>query len=205
MYYIDLDGEEGFTYQGHGNYAFKRFFRRFFEQSAKLGIPYQRVMGATLSEGGWHYQSVLNVGGGKNMYLIKDRKWVIEGKDIRNMCFSNFFPATFGITEPLQPNSTAQEWENVEALSVGIGVTYMINLSQASVESCPQKYQIFKAIRTWENARAANAFPNSIKKILSDANRQFHLEQINNDTWRLDEVKSSGNAAIVMLQRAKGY
>lgn len=205
MYYIDLDGEEGFTYQGHGNYAFKRFFRRFFEQSARLGIPYQRVMGATLSEGGWHYQSVLNVGGGKNMYLIKDRKWVIEGKDIRNMCFSNFFPSTFGITEPLQPNSTAQEWENLEAISVGIGVTYMINLSQSSVESCPQKYQIFKAIHTWENARAANAFPNSIKKILSDANRQFHLEQINNDTWRLDEVKSSGSTPLATLQRAKGY
>lgn len=205
MYYIDLDGEEGFTYQGHGNYAFKRFFRRFFEQSARLGIPYQRVMGATLSEGGWHYQSVLNVGGGKNMYLIKDRKWVIEGKDIRNMCFSNFFPSTFGITEPLQPNSTAQEWENLEAISVGIGVTYMINLSQSSVESCPQKYQIFKAIHTWEKARAANAFPNSIKKILSDANRQFHLEQINNDTWRLDEVKSSGNTTVTTLQRAKGY
>jgi hypothetical protein len=81
----------------------------------------------------------------------------------------------------------------------------MINLSQSSVESCPQKYQIFKAIHTWENARAANAFPNSIKKILSNANRQFHLEQINNDTWRLEEVKSSGNTTLATLQRAKGY
>ncbi len=53
MYYIDLDDEEGFTYQGHGDYVFKRFFKGFFAQSAKLGIPYQRVMGATLSEGGW--------------------------------------------------------------------------------------------------------------------------------------------------------
>lgn len=205
MYYIDLDGEEGFTYQGHGNYAFKRFFRRFFEQSAKLGIPYQRVMGATLSEGGWHYQSVLNVGGGKNMYLIKDRKWAIEGKDVRNMCFANFFPSTFGITDPLQPNSTAQEWENLEAISVGIGVTYMINLSQSSVESCPQKFQIFKAIRTWENARAANAFPNGIKKMLSDANRQFHLEEIDKNSWKLYEVKSSVNVLLLTLKRAKGY
>lgn len=205
MHYIDLDGEEGFTYQGHGNYAFKRFFRRFFEQSAKLGIPYQRVMGATLSEGAWHYQSVLNVGGGKNMYLIKDRKWAIEGKDIRNMCFSNFFPSTFGITEPLYPNSTEQEWENLEAISVGIGVTYMINLSQSSVESCPQKYQIFKAIRTWENARAADAFPSAVKKMLSDENRQFHLEEIDKNTWKLYEVKSSGNVFLLMLKRAKGY
>ena len=123
-----------------------------------LGIPYQRVMGATLSEGGWHYQSVLNVGGGKNMYLIKNRKWAIEGKDIRNMCFSNFFPSTFGITEPLRPNSTAQEWENLQAISVGVGVTYMMNLSQKSVESCAQKYEIFRAIRTWENARQSMHF-----------------------------------------------
>jgi len=205
MSYIDLDGEEGFTYQGHGNYAFKRFLRRFFEQSAKLGIPYERVMGATLSEGGWHYQSVLNVGGGKNMYLIKDRKWVIEGKDIRNMCFSNFFPSTFGITEPLQPSSTAQEWENLEAISVGIGVTYMIHLSQSSVESCPQKYQIFQAIRTWESARSADAFPSAVKKILSDANRQFHLQEIDKNTWKLYEVKSLKNIYLLTLKRAKTY
>jgi hypothetical protein len=205
MHYIDFDGEEGFTYQGHGNYAFKRFFRRFFEQSAKLGIPYQRVMGATLSEGGWHYQSVLNVGGGKNMYLIKDRKWAIEGKDIRNMCFSNFFPSTFGITEPLLPGSTVQEWENLQAISVGVGVTYMMNLSQKSVESCSQKYEIFKAIRTWEDARAANAFPASVKKILCDVNRQFHLEEIDKNTWKLYEMKPNGNVFLLTLKRAKGY
>lgn len=205
MYYIDLDGEEGFTYQGHGNYAFKRFFKRFFTQSAKFGIPYQRVMGATLSEGGWHYQSVVNVGGGTNMYLIEDRKWGIEGKDIRNVCFSNFFPSTFGITEALQPNSTAQEWGNLEAISVGIGVTYMLNLSQSSVEACTQKNEIFKAIRTWENARKANAFPRTVKKILSDPDRQFLLEQIDKNTWKLYEMKSSGNILLMTLKRAKGY
>ena len=205
MYYIDLDGEEEFTYQGHGNYAFKRFFKSFFTQSAKFGIPYQRVMGATLSEGGWHYQSVVNVGGGTNMYFIKDRKWGIEGKDIRNVCFSNFFPSTFGITVPLQPNSTAREWENLQAISVGIGVTYLMHLSQSSVEACAQKNEIFKAIRTWENAREANAFPPTVKKILSDPDRQFHLEQIDKNTWKLYEVKSSGGTFLITLKRSKGY
>ncbi|WP_197684556.1 hypothetical protein [Mucilaginibacter mallensis] len=201
MAYVDFDGEEGFLYQGHGNYAYKRFFKRFFEQSAKLGIPYQRVMGASLSEGGWHYQSVLNVGGGTNMYLIKDRKWAIEGKDVRNMCFSNFFPSTFGITEPLRPNSTVREWENLQAISVGVGVTYMMNLSQESIERCPQKYQIFRAIKTWENARAANSFTNPVKKILADEARQFHLEEIDNDTWKLFEVKNEKDIYLQTLHR----
>jgi len=202
MYYIDLDGEEGFTYQGHGNYAFKRFFKRFFEESAKLGIPYQRVMGATLGEGGWHYQSVLNVGGGKNMYLIKERKWAIEGKDVRNVNFSNFFPSTFGITDPLTPTSTVQEWENLQAISVGFGVTYMMHLSEKSVADCPQKNEIFRAIKIWENARAANAFSNNIKKILMNEKRVFHLEEINKNTWKLYEVKAFGNVLFATLKRS---
>ncbi|MCO5946533.1 hypothetical protein [Mucilaginibacter flavidus] len=201
MDYIDLDGEEGFLYQGHGNYAFKRFFKRFFEQSAKLGVSYQRVMGATIAEGGWHYQSVLNVGGGENMYLIKDRKWAIEGKDIRNICFSNFLPATFGITAPLRPNSTVQEWENLQAISVGVGVTYMMNLSEKSVESCLQKNLIFRAIKIWENARAANSFTYTVKKILADSARQFHLEEIDTNTWKLFELKNGKNIYLKTLHR----
>jgi len=201
MAYIDFDGEEGFLYQGHGNYAFKRFFKRFFEQSAKLGTPYQRVMGPAVGEGAWHYQSVVNVGGGTNMYLIKDRKWAIEGKDIRNMCFSNFLPSTFGITEPLRPNSTLQEWENLEAISVGVGVTYMMNLSEKSVESCMQKNQIFRAIKTWENARAANSFPHAVKKVLADDTRQFHLEEVDHNTWKLFEVKNGKNIYLQSVHR----
>jgi hypothetical protein len=201
MAYIDFDGEEGFLYQGHGNYAFKRFFKRFFEQSAKLGVPYQRVMGPAVGEGAWHYQSVVNVGGGTNMYLIKDRKWAIEGKDIRNMCFSNYLPSTFGVTESLRPNSTVQEWENLQAISIGVGVTYMMNLSKESVERCPQKYQIFKAIRIWENARAANSFTHTVKKVLADATRQFHLEELDNDTWKLFELKNGENRYLQTLRR----
>ena len=201
MGYIDLDGEEGFLYQGHGNYAFKRFFKRFFEQSNIRGIPYIRVMGAGYPEGAWHYQSIQNVGGGKNMYFIKERRWAIEGKDVRNINFSNYFPATFGITEPLNPNSTVQEWENLQALSVGVGVTYMLNLSQKSVESCPQKYQIFKAIRIWENARAADVFNGNIKKILADEKRRFHLEQTAEGNWILFEVKNGENKFLQTLNR----
>ena len=65
---------EGFN-NGHGYYSTKRFFRRIFERAKEIGVPYIRVSGATLSEGSWHYQSVWNVGGGRNLYDVDTREW----------------------------------------------------------------------------------------------------------------------------------
>ena len=209
MYYIDWDGQEWLFNQGHGYYAVKRFHRKLFEQVKKYNMPDLRIMGATLSEGSWHYMSVYNVGGGTNMYDLSARVWgrpgCSEGKDIRDVCFSNYFPATFGINFGLNSTSTIAQYEQIQSLSVGVGVTYMLDLNQDGVESCPQKYAIFKAIRIWENARAASAFPNSIKKILANETRQFHLEQADNDNWNLFEVKNSGNVLLARLKRAVGY
>ena len=98
-----------------------------------------------------------------------------------------------------------QEWENLQALSVGVGVTYMLNLSQKSVESCPQKYQIFKAIRIWENARAADVFNGNIKKILADEKRRFHLEQTAEGNWILFEVKNGENKFLQTLNRTNQW
>jgi len=209
MYYIDWDGQEWLFNQGHGYYAVKRFHHQLFEQVKKYNLPDLRIMGATLSEGSWHYMSVYNVGGGTNMYDLSNRVWgrpgCSEGKDIRDVCFSNYFPATFGINFGLNSSSTVEQYEHIQALSVGVGVTYMLDLNQEGVESCPQKYPIFKAIRIWENARAANAFPRNIKKILSDEKRQFHLEQTDGDNWKLYEVKAPEKVLITELKRAKGY
>ena len=207
IHYIDWDGQEFLFDQAMGSYSVKRFHRVLFQRAAEGGIPYLRIMGATLSEGSWHYQSVWNVGGGKNMYDPVHRSWGIEGKDIRNVAFANYFPATFGITYGIGQSSTVQQFENLEAVSVGVGVTYMMELRQKSVESCPVKYAIFSAIHTWENARAASAFPEWLKKELADASRYFHLRQVDADTWDLYRVDAGGSNAMFYqkLKRAPGY
>jgi hypothetical protein len=73
--YYDFDGQEFLFNNGHGYYSAKRFFHKMFERAAKLGVPYIRFTGATLSEGSWHYQSIWNVGGGKNLYDADTREW----------------------------------------------------------------------------------------------------------------------------------
>lgn len=120
---------------------------------------------------------------------------------MRNVAFANYFPATFGGNFGIDSSSTPKEYEHIEAISVGVGVTFAMPLNQKSVESCPRKYEIFDAIRTWENARAANSFPRKIKKQLADPAKSWHLEQIDNDNWKLYQVINEEKGTAINLTR----
>lgn len=175
----DFDGQEFLFNNGHGYYSAKRFFRKMFERATALGVPYIRFSGATLSEGSWHYQSVWNVGGGRNLYDIDTREWgsaTSQGKDLRDVTFSNYYPVSFGGNFAIKDTSTVEQYEHVEAIAVGYGATYFLDINQQDVESCPQKEAIFRAIRTWEEARAADAFPRSLKNLLRDPKYDWRLE-----------------------------
>ncbi len=208
--YYDFDGQEFLFNSGHGYYSVKRFFRQMFERAKTLGVPYIRFTGSTLSEGSWHYQSIWNVGGGKNLYDVETREWgstTSQGKDLRDVTYSNFFPVGMGSNFPIKASSTVPQYEHIQAISVGIGSTYSLQLNQKDVESCPQKYAIFKAIRTWENARAANAFPRWVKKELVNPSNQFHLEEVNPNTWQLYKTDLDGKnpKLFCVLKRDSNY
>lgn len=201
----DFDGQEFLFNNGHGYYSAKRFFRKMFEKAERLNLPSIRFSGATLSEGSWHYQSVWNVGGGKNLYDINTREWgssTSQGKDLKDVTYSNFFPASFGGNFAIKDTSTVEQYEHVQAISVGVGATYFLSLSQKDVESCPQKDKIFKAIRTWEDARAANAFPSYIKVMLAKPENNWHLEAgPDKDTWVLSSLVDGKQKASYLLKR----
>ncbi len=203
--YYDFDGQEFLFNNGHGYYAAKRFFRTMFERAAKIGVPYIRFTGATLSEGSWHYQSIWNVGGGKNMYDADTREWgstTSQGKDLRDVTYANFFPVSMGANFPVTAHSTAEQYEHIQAVCVGVGATYSLKLSQKDVESCPQKEAIFKVIRTWEDARAANAFPRWLKKQLADPSNNWTLEAgSDKDTWKLYPVHDGIRSEPIILAR----
>ncbi|NQX40880.1 hypothetical protein HQN84_18670 [Pedobacter steynii] len=206
--YYDFDGQEFLFNNGHGYYSTKRFFRKMFERAAKHRIPDIRFTGSTLSEGSWHYQSIWNVGGGKNLYDADTREWgssTSQGKDLRDVTYANFFPVGMGGNFPITASSTAEQYEHIQAISVGVGTTYSLKLSQKDVESCPQKDAIFKAIRTWEDARAANAFSRLLKKQLADPKKSWTLEAVDSNTWKLYEKIKGVKANPIVLKRAKGY
>ena len=190
MDYIDFDGLESCIYQGQGQYSFKRFFDKLFESYKQHGGKYLRVMGSAVGEGNWHYMSVCNVGGGDNMFNPVLNRWGIEGKDMRYVFQSSYLPATFGIIN-LKSDWTVADAENLQAKSIGWDATYMLGLSQRSVENCSEKEAIFKAYRAWEKARAANVFTKAIKEKLKDLNYKFHLVQSAGKTFLLYPIKEN--------------
>lgn len=203
MNYIDFDGFESFTYQGHGQYSFKRFLRKMFGDLEKMGVPYLRVMGSCVFEGNWHYMSVCNVGGGNHMFDPVNNKWGIEGKDIRYSFNGSYFPATFGI-QNLQPGWDVQVIENLQCKSVAWDATYMLGLSQEAVEKRSDKQAIFKAFRTWEDARSAGVFGRALKKEMQEEKNRYHLEQLDNNTWQLYPVAADGTLGVPrILKRDK--
>ncbi|WAC10110.1 hypothetical protein [Dyadobacter pollutisoli] len=208
--YYDFDGQEFLFNNGHGYYSVKRFFHKMFDRAKELGVPYIRFTGSTLSEGSWHYQSVWNVGGGKNLYDVETREWgsaTSQGKDLRDVTYANFFPSGMGGNFPIKAQSTVAHYEHIEAIAVGLGSTYSLQLNQKDVESCPQKVAIFKAIKTWENARAANAFPRWLKKELANPANQFHLEETTDDSWKLYKTDLDGKnpKPLCTLKRDVNY
>ncbi|WP_455673693.1 hypothetical protein [Phocaeicola sp.] len=207
--HYDFDGQEFLFNNGHGYYSTKRFFRKLFDRAQENGVPYIRVSGATLSEGSWHYQSVWNVGGGRNLYNIDTREWghdTSQGKDLRDVTYANYYPVSFGGNFAIRDTSTVAQYEHVEAIAIGHGATYYMGINQKDVESCPQKEAIFKAIRTWENARAANAFPRHIKKQLMNPAYDWTLEEgKDGNTWTLYRLIDGKKSESHTLKRAAGY
>ncbi len=184
MDYIDFDGLESCMYQGHGQYSFKRFFRQLFDSYARSGGEYLRVMGSCVFEGNWHYMSVCNVGGGNHMFDPVGNKWGIEGKDMRYVFESNYFPATFGIIN-YSPDWSLYDIENLQAKSIGWDATYMLGLSQGAVERSGMKDAAFAAFRLWEDARASGVFTKKVKEKLKDMTKKFHLEKAASGTYTL--------------------
>ncbi len=205
----DFDGPEFLFNTGHGYYSAKRFFRKMFERAKQQDVPYIRFSGATLSEGSWHYQSMWNVGGGKNLYDVNTREWgsaTSQGKDLRDVTYSNYFPVSFGGNFAIKDTSTVEQYEHIQAISVGYAATYFLSVSQKDVESCPQKDKIFKAIRTWEDARVANAFTRSVKEMLRNPVYNWTLEAgSDKDSWTLYRLIDGKKTESYHLKRAVGY
>ena len=205
--FYDFDGQEFLFNNGHGYYSAKRFFRKMIERAQQQGVPYIRFTGATLSEGSWHYQSIWNVGGGKNLYDVDTREWgsaTSQGKDLRDVTFSNYYPVSFGGNFAIRDTSTVEQYEHIQAIAIGFGATYCLPLSQRDVESCPQKEKIFTAIRTWEDARAADVFPSFIRKMLRNPEYDWTLAAGTDiDSWTLYRLVNGKKTESYHLKKSE--
>lgn len=191
MNYVDFDGQESFMYQGHGFYSMKRFYRRLFEKFRQYGGDELRVMGSGIMYGNWLYMGNGNIGGGNNMFNPVTNSFGIQGKDERNGNMNNFLCPTFGI-QYFNPDWNEQVIENLQSKAVAWNATYMLYLSENTVEKCADKQKIFRAFRIWEDARRARVFSKELREEMKKESRLYHLERNGADVWTLYDVDKAG-------------
>jgi hypothetical protein len=187
---LDFDGLESTTYENHGYYAVRIFFRRLFDTYYKLTGKYPRITGSNVFAGGWEYMDACNVGGGDNMFNVASGRWNIEGKDIRNGFENSYYPGTFGI-QGWHSDWSQYEAENIEAKSIGWFATYSLTVSADALDNTGDRDEIFKAFHAWEAARAANVFTKEQKLKLQNPDFKFHLEQVGDNAFKLYTVKET--------------
>ncbi|HPT14585.1 MAG TPA: hypothetical protein PK796_07340 [Bacteroidales bacterium] len=196
--YIDYDGGIGSNW--NSPYESLMFLKRVHSKARELGTPSIRNMSGALSYEGWFYITAQN-----NGYLCDGNNLTwnnaytpghngSEGKDLRNMYFANFYTvSTHGPS--INEFKSIPHFEHFESFSVGWDASYALQgMSIKSVEAlgADRKAAYFKIIRTWESARAANAFPAAIKRSMRDPSNYYHLEQLDENLWELYVTNMDG-------------
>jgi hypothetical protein len=182
---IGFDGYESLVYQGHGYYAFKVFNRRLFDSYHKLTGKYPQITASNVFAGCWEYMNQCNVGGGPNMFHPDTGLWAIEGKDIRNGFGHSYFPPTFG---GQSWRKDLHEAETFMSMAVAWDGTFALNVSQAELDSTPDRDAIFAAFNAWQDARARGLFTKAQKEMMKDPTFKYHLERDGKDAFRLHKV-----------------
>jgi hypothetical protein len=185
MDYIDFDGLESCWYQGQGQYSIKRFYDTLFAHLHH----YIRNTGSCIFDGNWHYMSSLDVGG--DLFDPAANRFKIQGKDFKYIYGDNLLHFSFGLVN-FSPRWDVAVAENLEARAIAWDGQYMLGLAQEEVEKCGEKYGVFHAIRTWEDARAAGVFTATHKKSFRNLENRFHLETTGKGRWKLYPVRQIG-------------
>ena len=179
---VALDGVEGATSEGHGEYSKLRFLKAWHDA---LKPELQDDMIVSASDAGhfmWHYISRFEWGDESLSLRSGDTRY-------RNMNQSfyerNFLPKFMGGYK-IGPNTTLDDVEWFCAIAAGFDAGYAIQVDNPkAMLKNPANKGITQAMAEWEKARRAKAFPLELKKYLQHPFAEFHLEPLGAGKWNL--------------------
>jgi hypothetical protein len=195
---LSFDGLEGNWSTGYGQYGRALFTKAWYD--ALWPALQGRVINDASNPGhfNWHIYTRMNWGEpwgagfrqGQTLYRFKNQLYFER----------NLMPHMLGWFS-LNQDTTREDAEWLLARAAGYDAGFALATSLASTAELAadpasaealQKYgatpAILEAIRQWETARLAGAFPDHIKEALRDNSREFHLEPAGPGRWDLIPV-----------------
>ena len=83
-----------------------------------------------------------------------------------------------------------EDMEWMLSRSAAYDAGYAFCTGYKTLEAHGQSDQILELIKQWEEARMSGAFPAELKKEMEDLSREYHLEPISDNKWKLSRVKT---------------
>ncbi len=177
-----FDGLEGVWSTGMGQYA-RNMFTKIWYDNLKSEIK-GKVINDASNPGhfNWHINTRYNWG---EPWYAGFRESQTSYRLMNQDFFSrNLLPRMLGWFS-MSPQTSIEDTEWLLARAAGFDAGFAFNLSLGSVEANGQSDRIFDAIRTWETARMAGAFPTEQQIRMQDIRNEFHLEQTGDNSWDL--------------------
>jgi hypothetical protein len=189
---ISMDGLEGNWSTGHGQYGRILFTQAWYEALSPELRGTVRNDASNPAHFNWHINTYYNWGEpwyagfreSQTLYRFKNQMFYTR----------NLLPRMLGWFA-LRANTTLADTEWLLARSAGYDAGFALATSMeytgnqvaatAPAGRTKEMADILAAIKQWETARLAGAFPAEIKAQLRDNQREFHLEPIGPGQWDL--------------------
>lgn len=205
---ISMDGLEGNWSTGHGQYGRVMFAKSWYDTLSPELRTGMRNDASNPAHFNWHINTYYNWGEpwyagfreSQTLYRFKNQMFYTR----------NFLPRMLGWFA-LRPETNLADAEWLLARSAGYDAGFALAVSpdsaaqQAaattdSTKANPQTTAILKAIKEWEAARMAGAFPAEVKAQLRDNRREFHLEAVEPGLWDLYPLENGRRGLPLRLK-----
>jgi hypothetical protein len=175
---MDFDGHEGCGATGQGDYAIDLFAKDFYDN-----LDHAVINGTSNSKHFyWHINTYCNWG---EPWYEGFRENMQEYR-INNQALleRNFLPNMLG-WYLMTGTTTLSDIEWMLARAAGYNAGFALVAELDALRKNPETPQILDALREWESARHSNVFSAAQKELLKNPKNEFHLETIDEKSWKL--------------------
>jgi hypothetical protein len=179
---ISFDGLEGNWSTGMGEYGRQRFTQNWYDH---LNPDLKGQVITDASGPGhffWHMYTRMNWG---EPWYAGFRESQTQYRLLNQLYFQrNLMPAMLGWFK-MSPETSLEDIEWLLARSASFDAGYALVTSLESVKTNGFSEKILYAIREWERARMAGAFPPEVKTQMQNIKNEYHLEMDGPNNWNL--------------------
>jgi hypothetical protein len=216
---ISLDGLEGAWSTGMGQYGRTLFAQSWYQH---LRPEFRGQINDASNPGHFNWHSYTRMNWGEPWYAgFRESQTLYRFKNQLHFA-RNLMPRMLGWFA-LRADTSLEDAQWLLARSAGFDAGFALAASLAStaqLQADPTAAEtaraygavpsILEAIRHWETARLADAFPPAVRAALRDNAREFHLQPVGDRQWDLFEVHlerltldaTTNNTAVLRFRRA---